>query len=380
MRYCHALTLLILLTIGGRGQSLFSQDGGATTSPLESLAVSGEVWHYRTFSRQHELPVAVLESAAPWRLELNDSSVLLGNPGSTHQVPDFANWMLSFGQEIAIDTLSVNRLCREQLLPKFAAEQDLLWLKKSDGQFPDRRNGWLLSWQASGIEFEGPAGAKLHPWSEIFGMQLLYDEQPPLNSSQAIFISFNSSGFLWGQLENEDEQYLYVKTSWGANLKLAKKQIAAIFPAAGYVNKVEQVSVAVSDFPEAGFDWSPKINRSVESRRLTVAGINYPDGVGTKVSSELEVLLPAKTTFTGMVGVDDEVFESKLNTPIVFEILDQEELLWQSPEMHPGDSAIGFSVTIDESVKLRLISKSATNSSLGGHADWLVLRTWKSVD
>src|SRR5690606_3044670 len=112
-------------------------------------------------------------------------------------------------------------------------------------------------------------------------------------------------------------------------------------------------------------------DRSVEGRPLTVGGVEFPQGIGTHADSDI-VLTPNAhfSTFTGYMGVDDEVSP---NVSVRFKIIgDDDAVLCESPDMTSNMEALPFRVSVQTVSKIYLRTENVDNHD-SDHADWLSL-------
>ena len=345
-------------------------------------AAAGKGWLAQTW------PGAGAEAArftpATWQLELADDSLVFGRPGFGDGGADIATWLLSSGQVLEIDTLWVRNLAQGDLLPSFSSEQDVLWLNTSPPASPDRRNGWLLGWEPEGLRFDGPAGERLHSWKKIRGLQLLVEEVEMAVSPTIAWVSLLGGGCVRGEILAVDESTLLLRTAWGRELSLPITAVAALFPADFQVGSKFAVTadgtadgnVRTPSSPLGGFDWSPKLNQSVEGNPLMVNGVHYPDGIGTRADTRMALELPANSLFCGFVGIDDETLGFRSAQPARFRIEQAGKVLWSSPVLAAGEHAVSFMVEVIDGGRVELVCEAAAVLPFGAHGDWLVMRAW----
>lgn len=114
---------------------------------------------------------------------------------------------------------------------------------------------------------------------------------------------------------------------------------------------------------------TPKKNKSLDGKTMTIAGQTFQRGFGTHATSSLLVLLDGKAkSFTAKVGLDDEV---KGQRPAVEFVLNGDgNKLWSSGIMHLGDSARLCQVSLAGIQKLELIVTDGRNGDYYDHANW----------
>ncbi len=85
---------------------------------------------------------------------------------------------------------------------------------------------------------------------------------------------------------------------------------------------------------------SPKVNRSCDDNKLSIAGESFKRGVGTHAISKFMINLHGTAErIKGAVGVDDESGEQ---ASVEFYILGDKEILWESRRMKKGYEAKAF--------------------------------------
>lgn len=115
---------------------------------------------------------------------------------------------------------------------------------------------------------------------------------------------------------------------------------------------------------------TPKKNRSVDNKVLTIAGKTYERGFGTHSVSSLLILLEGKaTSFTAQVGIDDEI--AGHNPAAEFVVIGDGQKLWSSGVMRTNDTARTCSVSLVGIKKLELLVADGGNGNYYDHADWV---------
>ncbi len=115
---------------------------------------------------------------------------------------------------------------------------------------------------------------------------------------------------------------------------------------------------------------TPRSNKTVDGKPLTIAGKTFERGFGSHSESSLTVLLEGKATlFTAQVGIDDEV---KGQRPAAeFVVYGDNQKLWSSGVMHLGDTARTCSVKLSGVKKLELVVTDGGNGNYYDHVDWV---------
>jgi hypothetical protein len=110
-------------------------------------------------------------------------------------------------------------------------------------------------------------------------------------------------------------------------------------------------------------------NKSASDSSLQISGKLYEHGVGTRAPGQLCINLDGKgVRFTAMVGVDDE---TKGKGSVVFELIGDDRVLWQSEIIRGGQPAVKVNVDISGVKLLELIVAEGEDGPDGDHADWV---------
>jgi alpha-galactosidase len=114
---------------------------------------------------------------------------------------------------------------------------------------------------------------------------------------------------------------------------------------------------------------SPRANRSTARKTISIGGETFSSGLGTHAHSQVLFNLDGKgVAFSAKVGVDDEVGTG--NGSVIFKVLGDKKVLWQSPAMHAGDAALQVSVDLKGVKQLALIADESKDVIGKGDADW----------
>lgn len=114
---------------------------------------------------------------------------------------------------------------------------------------------------------------------------------------------------------------------------------------------------------------SPRKNKSVDGRPITIGGKTFERGFGTHAESSLLIQLDGKATlFTAQVGIDDEI---RNQSPAVeFVVYGDKQKLWSSGIMRLGDAPKPCSVQLTGVKRLELVVTDGGNGNYYDHADW----------
>lgn len=116
-------------------------------------------------------------------------------------------------------------------------------------------------------------------------------------------------------------------------------------------------------------EWgSAQPNKSVGERTLSIGGKQFAHGVGTHAKSSYHLALNAKgEKFTATVGVDDETDK---RGSVVFSVIGDGKVLWQSGVLRGGDSGKAADVDLHGVKNLELAVGDADDGIDYDHADW----------
>lgn len=115
---------------------------------------------------------------------------------------------------------------------------------------------------------------------------------------------------------------------------------------------------------------TPKKNKSVDGKTLTIAGQTFTRGFGTHAVSTLMLQLDGKTSsYSAKFGIDDEV--KGQNAAVEFVVMGDGKKLFSSGVMRVGDAARSCTVDLTGVKKMELIVADGGNGDYYDHADWV---------
>jgi NPCBM/NEW2 domain len=317
---------------------------------------------------------------SPWQLELIDGGRLLGRPGGGDA--DQVHWNLGQGSQLhllPIDLLAVRGFSRGRLPEMEQAEQDLLVLRTPSGSL-DRRYGWLESVTADGLSFSEGDLATHFQWDRVYAVRLL--EEPlalPAPMASTLMVLHDGS-YLPLTPERLNKGRLIAQSSWGAILSLPISWLDRLDRLDGPFLDLRTLAERQETFPPARIlNWTPRLDRSVEGRRMQIAQVLQPYGFGVKAPTRLTWALPGAGIFTAWVGVDDEVSSHRDPSPLIFRILvDGHELANSGPVAY-GSPGRSLRVKLPKKGQLELLCESLGGDLAGGsHGSWIMPRIWSA--
>jgi putative heme-binding domain-containing protein len=131
----------------------------------------------------------------------------------------------------------------------------------------------------------------------------------------------------------------------------------------------EAVSLSSLDLSKAKQGWNtPKADRSVEGRPISINGTRFDKGFGTHAVSDLVIDLQGGTErFTASVGLDDE--QNGTGT-VEFVVFGDDKLLWRSGVMGSGEGPQKVDVPLAGVKQLVLHVTDGGDGTGNDHADW----------
>lgn len=111
-------------------------------------------------------------------------------------------------------------------------------------------------------------------------------------------------------------------------------------------------------------------DRSVSGGPISLAGVEYPKGIGTHANSEIVYHLdPADVRFTATIGVDDFQRDSPYSS-VIFQVEADGKLLYESPVMRGNSEPQQLDLDVLGVDHLTLRVTDAADGNNSDHADW----------
>ena len=209
---------------------------------------------------------------------------------------------------------------------------------------------WSVSFEPAEI-FHYPVREPANLFVERAGLDsvtLKWSAQYYLNAGYQVYLNGALAGFtptntftLRG-LDPEANYTIEVKTVWEdgtasdrkAELKLTLKSLLP-----------QQMSLAMLEPVRPNVGRGFEINRTLAGRPISIAGLRYESGIGTRANVEIEYDLKGLfDTFSALVGVDDAT--ANQNASIEFVALGDGKELWRSGAMKKSDAAKPLQIEI----------------------------------
>lgn len=252
-------------------------------------------------------------------------------------------------------------------------------LYRSLGAGLDRIDGTLEGFDAQGVQFETRLGSKHFDWDEVAAFFVeVFDEEPPPAEGEEIEVDLVDGSRLTGSFRRLTQEGLELVTPGGRGLRLPLGAVAEVFlrgAGLAFLSDLEPVeSPPSSPFDDdLGMTWPARRDRSTTGAALTAGGRVWTRGLGVHAPSRVVYALDgAWSGLRGSVAIDDEVIPLPARGSVVFKVLGDGELLWESPVVHGGDPPLALPVLDLGGVeRLALEVDMADELHLGDRADWL---------
>ena len=248
-----------------------------------------------------EFDVPAIETpAGTWLLELSDGSVLHGKPGP--DVPDLGtpSWFLGGvgAPALPMDPVYLARQGRGRLPTRLAGGEDMVWLRRSEGVL-DLQRGYLLDWNAKGLNFQALAGVRDYPWTEVEAFCLLEETPPP--QADAVWLTLADGSMLTARILEQDARGssstdFLLELPWGGRVRIPARGVSRILRRAGVEEWAGLTWETRAAPPALVVDWSPKRNRAVDGGFLRLGARNYPSGLGMRAATEVARTAPGPGT------------------------------------------------------------------------------------
>jgi len=109
-------------------------------------------------------------------------------------------------------------------------------------------------------------------------------------------------------------------------------------------------------------------NRTVDNRRMRIAGRAFQRGIGTHANSNIPLVLDGNgVELSGWAGLDDE---TNGRGSVVFQITADDKEIWNSGLMRPGDEANEFTLDVRGCKSVVLLALDGGDGYDYDHADW----------
>jgi NPCBM/NEW2 domain len=184
-----------------------------------------------------------------------------------------------------------------------------------------------------------------------------------------VLLELTSGEQIAGRWEALEEEAMRIRSDWGGVLTIPTASISRLLVQNGKLVFLSDLRpVEARHTPYLEIEHPHRIDESQGGRPLQLGGVRYGRGLGVHARSDLTYELAGGfKTFAATVGVDAEVGSAG---SVVFRVLGDDKVLYESPVMRGGDDAREITVDVHGVLLLRLVVDFADNGDLGDHADW----------
>ncbi len=222
---------------------------------------------------------------------------------------------------------------------------------------------------------------RLFKLDKIFGIVFAGTGPPSKNSGQRIDLADGSS--IIGQVNRLDKRQLIIDTNVAGKLSQPfqlslpidlVKQIKFFSRRITYLSDISSLAETIEG--RIHRPWPIRRDRTVAMHPLRLGGIEYEKGLGvhsrTRVSFDVN---KSYDLFVSIIGLDDSVAP---RGNVVFQVLGDEKILFDSGLVHGTDQPILVSVDISSVNVLTLLVDYGDELDLADHADWAGARLIKN--
>lgn len=264
-----------------------------------------------------------------------------------------------------------------------ASEGDRIYRRSREAL--DTLNGGTEGFAAAGIAFDiSGIGKKTVPWNEIAAWYIDREsgKDRPATKWQGVPVELDlvDGGRLRGGLEQLSAAGCVLVRAHGERLEIPLRTLFELVVRDGRVAFLSelpaQLAPPCSPFgDELGMLWETRMDRSVSGTRLSVGSKIHARGIGMHAPNRaLWKLSGGWKTLQGSVGIDDSTRELSARGSVVFRLLCDGQVRYQSPVVRGGDALLALpSVALEGVQELELVVDDAGDGFAGDRANWLDL-------
>lgn len=241
-------------------------------------------------------------------------------------------------------------------------------------------HGTLIAFRENGIEFEGVFGRDVFPFDRIVSLSVASIGSTSRSVATAepnLVLALVPDGRLTLRLEGLVDGFLRGESPRLGRVSISLRALRSIrFRGERFRVLSELEPVEVVETPYFGGDASPKFSwrrdRSVMGGPLRVAGVTFENGLGVHARSSLTFEPgPGFQAFRAKVGIDDSTLDLPRRGSVVFRVLGDGNVLWESPIVRSGDRPLETPEIDLRSVKrLGLVADFADGFDIADRANW----------
>lgn len=267
-----------------------------------------------------------------------------------------------------------------------AEGQDRLYLRV--GERLDRVDGAVDGFDARGLVFEGLAGRREHPWSEVaafFVAPLGAAPAAPPSRGPAVLAELTGGGRLAAELLAVGPERIRLATR-GGDLDLPPWAVLELSVADGRLAHLGDLAPALVDGgrpfgDDLGMVWSPRVDRAVHGGPLSAGGVRFARGLGVLAPTRMEWdLAPGWERFEVDFAIDDSVERMAARGSVIFAVEVDGREVWRSTLVRGGQPARPMpGLALDGARRLALVVEDGGDGFLGDRANWLRPRLLRST-
>jgi hypothetical protein len=274
------------------------------------------------------------------------------------------------------------------IVPVPAHEGDRLYRRAGGGL--DVIDGGIEEFTTGGVRIHGQnVGSKLVSWSEIAA---LFVEGVPTAASKAhaadagvpVSLDLRDGGRLRGSLQKLSAEGCRLTTRNGERVLVPAPAIALVTVDDGALAFLSSIPAEASppSLPfgdDLGMRWESRIDRSVSGAQLVAGGRMYPRGLGIHTPGRMSWKLDGTWKhLRGAVAIDDEVLRLPSRGSVVFRVIVDGKVRFESRELHGGDPPAPIeAVDLTGATELELVVEPSDGSTVADRADWLSMILWR---
>lgn len=239
--------------------------------------------------------------------------------------------------------------------------------------------GTLLAFSAAGVEFESVLGKTTFPFAEIVALSLapLGEDKPAAPFEADAVLALAPEGRIRAKLLGVGGGALRVSTAAIPEIAIPLRALQAIrLRNQQFVDLSDLEPTEALDQPYLGSSFGSRRpwrrDRNVADKPLRVGGVEFATGIGVHSRSKLTYALTEP--FVGLrarVGVDDETLQFLRKGSVIFRVLGDDKVLWESPVLRTGEPAVALpDISLKDVRKLTLEVDYADGMDIADYADW----------
>ncbi len=260
-----------------------------------------------------------------------------------------------------------------------AGNEDVAWVKVSRGR--DVVTGTLARFGRDRLSIDTgpPLGTVSFSYAELVALTLVVTSPPPEAKDERVkAVIFGADGSrLTGTLRSISEEGADLEWALGGEFRVPLDRIESIgfeSPRFDYVSDLDPFRAVeypyVGDLGDVLFHWQR--DRSVDGNRISLADAIYPKGLGVHSYCELVYDLGGRySLFSSDLGIDDEVRGIEARGSVVFRVIVDGAVAFESPVVRGGDPVLRIpAIDLKGKRELKLVVDFADSSDAGDRADW----------